>query len=65
MQTALPVHTLTDAQRVAEATEILAAGLLRYRQACLNLSKESEFSLDLPPSESVHHDRYHHGAPER
>ncbi len=57
MQTALPVHQLTDAERVAEAAHILANGVIRL----IKSRQENDFPLDFPPTKSVHHDRYHHG----
>ncbi len=60
--TALPVHQLTDAERVNEAAHILAKGVIRYIRARReNVAQDSDFPLDFPPSKSVHHDRYHHG----
>jgi hypothetical protein len=57
MQTILPVESLSDAERTAEAAEILATGLIRLR----NVQIESEFPLDFLPTGSVHHDRYPNG----
>ncbi len=61
MQTFLPTQDLTDEERISEAAEILAAGVIRLR----NARKESEVPLDFLPAGSVHHDRYHNGEDER
>ena len=61
MQTYLPAETLTDDERTAEASEILATGLIRLR----SVGKDSDFPLDFSPAGSVHHDRYHNGEKER
>ncbi|BCO30077.1 hypothetical protein TspCOW1_01800 [Thiohalobacter sp. COW1] len=61
MQTLLPADMLSDEERTAEAAEILAAGLIRLR----NAQQDSDFPLDFLPTGSVHHDRYHNGEEQR
>lgn len=63
--TALPVDRLSDKERVAEAAAILAAGVIRYRQAQQQNIEEkgsqSGLSLDFMPGKSVHAKEYQHG----
>ena len=54
---ALPVDRLSDEERVAEAAEILAQGVIRF----LNTPKETDSPLDFMPTQSVHGNRYHNG----
>jgi len=57
MQTFLPAQELSNEERMTEAAELLAAGVIRL----LKSQKDSDFPLDFPPTGSVHHDRYHNG----
>jgi hypothetical protein len=57
MQTFLSAETLSDEESSAKAAEILATGVIRFR----NAQKDSDFPLDFLPSGSVHEDRYHNG----
>ena len=61
MQTFLPAEMLTDEERTAEASEILATGVIRL----LRSQNDSNFPLDFSPTGSVHCDRYHKGEKER
>ena len=57
MKNALPVQSMTDQERLQEAAEILATGILRLRKS----SQDNEFPLDFSPAGSVHGDRSNAG----
>ncbi len=61
MQTFLPAQELSNEERMTEAAELLAAGVIRL----LKPQKDSDFPLDFLPTGSVHHDRYHNGEKQR
>ncbi len=61
MQTFLPEQALSDEERITEAAEILAIGVIRLRKS----QKDSDVPLDFPPTGSVHYDRYQHGEDKR
>ena len=61
MQTFIPAQALSDKERLAEASEILATAIVRLKLS----PKESDFPLDLSPTRSVHRDRYHNGENQR
>lgn len=57
MQTFISTQQLSDEERLAEASEILATAIIRLRQS----PSDSDSPLDLSPTGSVHHDRYNNG----
>lgn len=61
MQTFIPAQELSDEERIAEASEILATAIIRLRES----PSDSDFPLDLSPTGSVHHDRYNNGENKR
>jgi hypothetical protein len=57
MQTFIPAQQLSDEERIAEASEILATAIIRLKKS----PSDSNSPLDLSPTGSVHHDRYNNG----
>ena len=57
MQTIIPAQQPADKKRIAEVSSILATAIIRLKTS----PKESDVSLDLSPTRSVHSPRYHSG----